>query len=175
MLKLVTGKRGEDDMDNTPEARIAAMGLTLPAPVTVPPGLRLPFAFVNVRGERVAISGHPRHDAAGAITGPYGQVGRDLGTEEAALAARDIALCVLANLKAEIGELSRVTGWVRVFGMVNSAPGYTEQHLVLNGFSDLIVAVFGPDVGRHARSAVGMAGLPLNFAMEIEAELLIAR
>jgi len=80
---------------------------------------------------------------------------------------------VLANLKAEIRDLSRVTGWVRVFGMVTSAPGYTQQHLVINGFSDLILKVFGPDVGRHARSAIGVTSLPLGFAMEIEAEVLI--
>ncbi|MDG4649406.1 RidA family protein [Roseibacterium sp. SDUM158017] len=161
-------------MSRTPEDRIAAMGLVLPAPVRVPEGLHLPFAFANRRGERVAISGHPRQDARGAISGPYGQLGRDLGTAEGAEAARDIALSVLANLKSEIGELSRVAGWVRVFGMVNSAPGYSEQHLVLNGFSDLIVGAFGPDVGRHARSAIGVAGLPMNFAIEIEAEVVLA-
>jgi enamine deaminase RidA (YjgF/YER057c/UK114 family) len=97
-----------------------------------------------------------------------------LTTEEAQLAARDIALSVLSNLKAEIGDLSRVVGWLRVFGMVNSAPGYDQQHLVINGFSDLIIDVFGPDVGRHARSAIGVAGLPMNFAIEIEAELLVS-
>lgn len=70
--------------------------------------------------------------------------------------------------------MSRVTGWVRVFGMVNSAPGHVEQHLVLNGFSDLILRVFGPETGRHARSANGKAALPMNFAIEVEAELLAA-
>ena len=157
----------------TPEQRIAEMGLVLPPPIRVPEGLHLPFTFVNLRGGRALISGHPRHDGEGRIAGPYGQLGRDLTTGEGAEAARDIALSVLANLKAEIGELSRVTGWVRVFGMVNSAPGYSEQHLVLNGFSDLILGVFGPEVGRHARSAIGTAGLPLNFAIEVEAEALI--
>lgn len=157
----------------TPEQRLADLGLTLPPPIELPPGLRLPFAFVNRRGDRVMISGHPKHDANGAIAGPYGQVGADLSTEDAQLAARDIALSVLANLKAEIGDLSRVAGWLRVFGMVNSAPGYTEQHLVIHGFSDLIVAAFGPEVGRHARSAIGCAGLPMNFAIEVEAELLL--
>ncbi|MCU4651496.1 RidA family protein [Roseibacterium sp. SDUM158016] len=160
-------------MTETLEARLAAMGLTLPPPIRVPEGLHLPFTFVNIRGERALISGHPKQDAGG-IAGPYGQVGKDLGTAEAAEAARDIALSVLANLKAEIGELSRVAGWVRVFGMVNSAPDYAEQHLVLNGFSDLVIDVFGPEVGRHARSAIGVAGLPLNFAMEIEAEVLLS-
>ncbi len=158
-------------MTDTPEARLAAMGLTLPSPVQVPEGLHLPFTFINVRGSRVLISGHPEQSPEGRIAGPYGQVGADLTTAQAAGVAQRIGLSVLANLKTEIGELSRVAGWVRVFGMVNSAPGYAEQHLVLNGFSDLILGVFGPGVGRHARSAIGCAGLPMNFAMEIEGEL----
>lgn len=82
-------------------------------------------------------------------------------------------MSVLANLKAEIGELSRITGWARVFGMVTSAPGYSEQHLVVNGFSDIIMEVFGAQIGRHARSAIGVSGLPMGFAMEIEGEVLI--
>jgi enamine deaminase RidA (YjgF/YER057c/UK114 family) len=109
----------------------------------------------------------------GSIAGPFGQVGTNLSTDQGYAAAREIALAVLANIKAEIGELSRIVGWSRVFGMVASAPGYTEQHLVVNGFSDLVLDVFGKDVGRHARSAIGVAGLPLGFAMEIEGEVLI--
>ncbi|MGI9476442.1 MAG: RidA family protein [Hyphomicrobiaceae bacterium] len=157
-----------------PEERLEALGLQLPKPVKVPDGVHLPFSFVNVRGNRVLISGHPRQGPNGDIAGPYGFVGADLTTEEAYAAAREIGLSVLANLKSEIGELSRVTGWVRVFGMVASSPGYSEQHLVVNGFSDLIIDVFGHDIGRHARSAIGVAGLPLGFAMEIEGELLVA-
>ena len=101
-------------------------------------------------------------------------MGVDLTTEEAQLVARDIGLSILANLKAEIGELSRVTGWLRVFGMVNSGPDYDQQHLAMNGFSDLILDVFGPEIGRHARSAIGVYGLPMNFAIEIEAEVLVS-
>ena len=157
----------------SPEDRLAALGITLPPPTVVPPGLVLPFTFINVRGSRVLISGHPRHGTDGAITGPYGVLGADMTTQQGAQAAREIAVSVLANLQAEIGALSRVTGWTRVFGMVTSAEGYTEQHLVVNGFSDLILSVFGPDIGRHARSAIGVRALPLGFAMEIEAELLI--
>ncbi|USG62932.1 RidA family protein [Sneathiella marina] len=156
---------------SSPEARLTELGIILPAPISLPPKLHLPFTFVNVRGDRAFISGHPKQTMEGAIDGPYGQVGTDLNTEEAQLAARGIGLSVLANLKAEIGDLSRVAGWNRVFGMVNSAPGYDEQHIVINGFSDFIIDVFGPDVGRHSRSAIGVAGLPMNFAMEIEAEL----
>lgn len=155
----------------TPENRLRELGLTLPAPTKVPPGLHLPFSFVNVRGQRALISGHPKHDADGSIAGPYGKLGVELTTEQGQLAARDIGLSVLANLQAEIGSLDRVAGWVRVFGMVNSADGYSEQHTVISGFSDLVIDVFGAEVGRHARSAIGVAGLPMNFALEIEAEV----
>lgn len=157
----------------TPEDRLAELGLDLPKPITLPPGLHLPFTFVNVRGNRALISGHPRQSAEGGIDGPYGQLGTDMTTEEGYAAAGSVGLSILANLKAEIGELSRVAGWIRVFGMVNSAPGYSDQHLVINGFSDLIIGVFGAEIGRHARSAIGVAGLPMNFAMEIEGEVLL--
>ena len=93
--------------------------------------------------------------------------------KEAQDAAQGIALSVISNLKSKIGDLSRVAGWVRVFGMVNSAPGFDEQHLVINGFSDLIINIFGLEIGRHSRSAIGVAGLPMNFALEIEGELII--
>jgi len=157
----------------TPEQRLAELGLVLPAPVVLPEGLSLPFSFVNLRGNRAIISGHPKQATDGSITGPFGQLGSDLTTAEGYAAAREIGLSVLSNLKAEIGELSRVAGWVRVFGMVNSAPGYGEQHLVINGFSDLILELFGPEVGRHARSAIGTQGLPMNFAIEVEGEVLL--
>jgi enamine deaminase RidA (YjgF/YER057c/UK114 family) len=158
---------------DTPEARLLQLGIELPDPTVVPPGLHLPFTFVNRRGDRVLISGHPKNAADGSIAGPYGKLGAELATEEGYQAARDIGLSVLSNLRAELGSLDRITGWLRVFGMVNSVDGYSDQHLVINGFSDLIVDVFGAEVGRHARSAIGVAGLPMNFAIEIEAEVMI--
>ncbi len=157
----------------TPETRLAELGLSLPQPTTLPPNLKLPFSFINIRGNRALISGHPKSAPDGSIAGPYGQVGKDLSTDEAYAEAREVGLSILANLKAEIGELSRIAGWVRVFGMVNSAPGYSEQHLAINGFSDLIIGAFGPEIGAHARSAIGTHGLPMNFAIEIEAEALL--
>ena len=157
----------------TPEERIAALGLQLPDPIKLAPGMRLPFSFINVRGNRALISGHPRQNAEGAIDGPFGMLGDGMTTEEGYEAARAVALSALANLKAEIGELSRVSGWVRVFGMVASTPQFTEQHLVINGFSDLILEAFGPDIGRHSRSAIGVASLPMGFAMEVEGEVLL--
>lgn len=158
----------------TPEDRLATLGLHLPPPTRLPENVRLPFALVNLRGDRLFVSGHPRTAPDGGIGGPYGVLGTDMTTQEGYAAARDIALSVFANIKAEIGDLSRITGWGRVFGMVTSAPGYGEQHLVVNGFSDLVLDIFGPDIGRHARSAVGVAALPMGFAMEIEAEVLVS-
>ncbi|MEO1919394.1 MAG: RidA family protein [Paracoccaceae bacterium] len=157
----------------TPEDKLEELGLKLPQPTRLPAGLHLPFTLVNIRGERVLFSGHPKNAMDGSLAGPFGVVGADMTTEQGYAEAREVALSVLANLKAEIGELSRITGWARVFGMVTSAPGYSDQHLVVDGFSDLVIDVFGKDVGRHARSAIGVAGLPLGFAMEIEGEVLI--
>ena len=157
----------------TPESRLQELGLKMPQPTKLPEGLHIPFEFVNVRGNRALFSGHPKSAMDGTLSGPFGVVGSDMTTDQAYTEAREVALTVLANLKAEIGELSRIAGWVRVFGMVTSAPGYSEQHVVVNGFSDLIIDVFGQDIGRHARSAIGVSGLPLGFAMEIEGEVLI--
>ena len=157
-----------------PERKIQELGLKLPNPIKLPKDLILPFNFINIRGNRVLISGHPRQSQDGSINGPYGQVGKDLTTEEAQLASKEIGLSILANIKKEIGHLSRIKEWVRVFGMVNSAPGYKEQHIVLNGFSSLLIEVFGSDIGSHSRSAIGVAGVPMNLAIEIEGEVIIS-
>ncbi len=93
--------------------------------------------------------------------------------EEGYQAAKLTGLAVLASLKAELGELDRIAAWLRVFGMVNATQNFDQFPLVINGFTDLIVELFGPDRGKHARSAVGMAGLPFGIAVEIEAEVAI--
>ena len=93
--------------------------------------------------------------------------------EEGYRAARLTALSMLGSLARELGDLDRITAWVRVFGMVNSAPGFAGQPSVVNGFSDLILELFG-EPGAHARSAVGMAELPFNLPVEVEAEVRIA-
>ena len=84
-----------------------------------------------------------------------------------------MALSILGSLKRELGELDRVTAWLRVFGMVNSAPGFDRQPSVINGFTELILELYGPERGAHARSAVGMAELPFGIPVEIEAEVEI--
>jgi enamine deaminase RidA (YjgF/YER057c/UK114 family) len=82
-------------------------------------------------------------------------------------------LAVLGSLKRELGDLDRVTAWLRIFGMVNAAPGFNRTPAVVNGFSDLILELYGPEVGRHARSAIGVAELPVSMPVEIEAEVEI--
>jgi enamine deaminase RidA (YjgF/YER057c/UK114 family) len=157
----------------TIEERLAAMGLALPQPVKAPAGVRLPIAPVRVRGRRAVISGHGPQLPDGSLAGPFGKVGAEVSLEEAREAARLTALSMLGSLQRELGSLERVTAWVRVFGMVASAPGFDRQPAVINGFSDLILELFGPERGAHARSAVGMAELPFNMPVEIEAEVEI--
>jgi enamine deaminase RidA (YjgF/YER057c/UK114 family) len=155
------------------EAKLDELGLVLPGPTRTPPGLVLPFSWVRVRGNRAYVSGHVPLDPDGSFAGPFGKVGAEVSEEEAYEAARLIALAILASLRRELGDLDRVVAWLRVFGMVNSAPGFGRQPNVINGFSDLILQLYGPEAGDHARSAVGMAELPLGVPVEIEAEVEI--
>ena len=155
------------------EARLQQLGLTLPEPMKLPPGVTLPFPWVRVRGDRAYISGHGPQNADGSLAASLGKVDADVSLEEGYQAARLTALSILGSLKRELGDLDRVVSWLRVFGMVNSAPGFNRQPQVINGFSDLILEVYGPDRGLHARSAVGMAELPFGIPVEIEAEVEI--
>jgi enamine deaminase RidA (YjgF/YER057c/UK114 family) len=143
------------------EARIKELGIELPVPST-------PVAnYVNAvsTGNLVFMAGAgPRQSDGTYITGKLGQ---DLTVEQGYEAARLTGINQLAALKAEIGSLNRVERIVKVTGMVNSDPSFSDQPAVINGFSDLMVEIFG-DRGKHARAAVGMAALPINIAVEIE-------
>lgn len=153
------------------ERRLADLGLALPAPLSLPPGIVLPFPWVRVVGTRAIFSGHGPSDASGALAKPLGKVGRDVTVEQGYAAARLTGLAILGSLARELGDLDRIAAWTRVFGMVNSAPGFDRQPAVINGFTDLIVDVFGNAIGAHARSAVGMAELPFRIPVEIEGEV----
>jgi enamine deaminase RidA (YjgF/YER057c/UK114 family) len=130
-----------------------------------------PFRFVRVIGTRAIIAGHGPQAADGGDAAPIGKLGRELSIEQGYHAARLVALSMLGSLQRELGDLDRIAHWVKLLGMVNSAPGFNRQPLVINGASDLILEVFGPDVGAHARSAVGMAELPFDIPVEIEGEV----
>jgi enamine deaminase RidA (YjgF/YER057c/UK114 family) len=153
------------------ESRIAALGLQLPAPIQLPPGVKFPFQFVRIAGARAFVSGHGPQNADGSIAQPLGKLGRELTLEQGYQQARAVALSLLGSLKRALGDLDRVRQWNRVFGMVNSAPGFNQQPAVINGFSDLILQLYGPEAGGHARCAVGMAVLPFDIPVEIEAEV----
>jgi enamine deaminase RidA (YjgF/YER057c/UK114 family) len=144
------------------EDTLKARNITLPTPAT-------PMAnYVGaVRvGNLLFLSGHgPVRDGKPTATG---KVGRDLTTEQGAQVAREVGLLLLATTRAHLGSLDRVKRVVKVLGMVNSAEGFGEQPKVINGFSDLMVEVFGEAIGKHARSAVGMAALPVGIPVEIE-------
>jgi enamine deaminase RidA (YjgF/YER057c/UK114 family) len=156
------------------EKKLLSLGLVLPPPVKPPAGVLLPFQFVRIVGDRAYISGHGPQNPDGSIAAPFGKVGRDLTVEQGYAAARLTALSILGSLKRAVGDLDRAASWCRVFGMVNSAAGFNLQPAVINGFSDLILELYGPEAGGHARSAVGMAELPFNIPVEIEAEVQLA-
>ncbi len=152
---------GAAETPATPEAKLAALGLTLPATNT-------PIAnyVPTVRtGNLVFLSGHLPFGPDGKVIA--GKVGKDADEKMANAAARTTALALLASLKKEIGELSKVKRIVKVTGFVNGTPEFTSQSAVINGCSDLLVAVFG-ERGKHARAALGMASLPRGAVVEIE-------
>jgi enamine deaminase RidA (YjgF/YER057c/UK114 family) len=156
------------------EARLAELGLVLPEPMKTPPNVRLPFTNVRIRGNRAFVAGHGPLNPDGSVAGPFGKVPTEVTPEQAQASARLVGLAMLASLKRELGDLDRVTAWLRVFGMVNSTPEFNAQPGVINGCSDLLLAVYGPEAGQHARSAVGLASLPFNIPVEIEAEVEIS-
>jgi enamine deaminase RidA (YjgF/YER057c/UK114 family) len=155
------------------EAKLQALGLVLPAPMQLPPGVVLPFPWVRVHGNRAFVSGHAAQNADGSLATPLGKVGLDVTLEQAQHSARLVALSILASLKRELGDLDRISAWLRAFGMVISAPGFKQQPAVINGFTHLILELYGTQRGQHSRSAVGMAELPFGIAVEIEAEVAI--
>ena len=159
------------------EAKLAALGLVLPPQLVPPGGAALPFRFVHLRGNRALISGHGPLAADGTVEegtaprlldrGGVERWNRERTSDHRALTG----LAILGSLQRALGDLDRITAWGRIFGMVNSAPGFDRQPAVINGFSDLILELFGPEVGAHARSAVGMAELPFGIPVEIEGEV----
>ncbi len=144
----------------TPEENLASLGITLP-PVATPIANYVP----SVRtGNLLFVSGNGPSDD---LPNRAGKLGADLTVEQGYAVARDVGIKLIASIQDAVGDLSRVKRIVKLLGMVNSAPDFGDQPAVINGCSDLLVAVFG-DAGKHARSAVGMGALPGDIAVEIE-------
>ena len=148
------------------EQRLAERHITLP-PAPKPMGNYVPY---RIAGNLLFLSGAGPRNADGTHT--CGKVGTDLTVDQAYQAARQTGLTLLANMRDALGSLDRVDTILKVLGMVNAIPNFTDHPAVINGCTDLFVEVFG-DNGRPARSAVGMGSLPMNIAVEIEAIVLI--
>lgn len=153
------------------EQRLRTLGLVLPARIQPPSGISLPFQFVQIDRQRVLFSGHGPLNSDGSIARPLGKVGSDLTVAEGYEAARKTALAVLGSLQRAIGDLDRIRAWRRIFGMVNSSPDFESHPSVINGFSQLILELWGNEQGKHTRSAVGMGSLPFGMPVEVEGEV----
>lgn len=142
--------------------QLQELGIELP-PVSVPAAAYKPFA---IAGDMVFLSGHiAKKDGSAWV----GQLGKDMDTETGKAAARAIAIDLMGTLQAAVGgDLNKVVRIVKVMSLVNSTSIYTEQHIVTNGCSELLGQVFGPEIGAHARSAFGVAQLPMGACVEIE-------
>lgn len=144
----------------TPQDKLKELNITLPA-VATPAAAYVPFVQT---GNLIFISGHVAKREGKAWVG---QLGKTMTTEEGKAAARAIAIDLMGTLQAAVGDLSRVKRIVKLLGLVNSAPDFTEHHLVVNGCSELLGEVFG-DKGKHARSAFGVAQIPMGACVEVE-------
>jgi enamine deaminase RidA (YjgF/YER057c/UK114 family) len=151
---------------STPEQRLAALGLTLPA-VPTPVANYVPYRWA---GNLLFLSGQGPKLPDGSFQA--GRLGKDTSVEDGYRAARTVGLQLLAVAKSAVGELSRVEAVIKLLGMVNAEPDFGDHPKVINGCSDLLVEVLG-EAGRHARSAVGMGSLPSRIIVEIEAILMI--
>ena len=149
--------------------RLEDLGIELPA-TAAPPGVELPFELVRVHGDLAYVSGHGPIDGDRVLV--TGSVGAEVTVEQAYDAARATALSVLASLRRELGDLDRVTAWLKLLGFVKCAEGFNATPAAINGFSDLILEVWG-DAGRHARSAIGAGELPFGMTVEVEAIVAI--
>ena len=155
------------------EARIAERGLVLPPEPKLPAGVAIPFQWVRVLDDRCVISGHGALGEDGAPAGPFGRVPSEVSLDAAQASARSAALAALGAVRRSIGSLDRVKGWLAVNGFVNADDGYPYTTAVLNPASELIVDVFGSEVGAHARTAIGVRALPMNLPVVFSAELLL--
>ncbi len=151
------------------EARLKELGITLPTP----PAPIATYVPAVKAGNLLFVAGHGPAAASDGKT-PAGKVGKDLTLEQGRAAARLVGLNVLATVRSSLGSLDRVVRVVKVLGMVNAVPDFTQQPQVVNGFSDLLVEVFGEERGKGARSAVGMGSLPNNIPVEVEAILEVS-
>src|SRR4051794_19718294 len=149
------------------DERLSELGLELPQTFAPPPGIEFKFDLVHLSGNLAYVSGHLPMDGTEVLM--TGRIGAELTVEQGQEAARLTTLSILASLRAELGDLDRVTQWVKALGLVQCAPGFDKPPAVINGFTDLVLDLWGDPAGRHARSAIGAGQLPFDAPVEIEA------
>jgi enamine deaminase RidA (YjgF/YER057c/UK114 family) len=175
--KMGLGGKNSDKMVDTIQSKLDTLGLKIPEKLQVPHNAKTPPTWVRIRGDKAYISGHGPQNLDGSIAGPFGKVGfatHEISVEQAYQSAKLTGLSILGSLKRNIGTLDKVTAWLQVRVMVNASPGFTQTTSVANGFSDLIILLYGHEKGMHARSAIGVQALPLNLPVIIDALVEIA-
>lgn len=155
------------------EAELAARSLYLPDAAKVPKDVVIDFAWARAHRDVVYVSGHAAQAPDGTVIGPFGRVGAEVTPAEAAESAKLATLAMLASIRREIGDLDRIDAWLRVDGFVLVAPGFAQTTNVINGCSRLLVELFGPERGRHARTAMGVASTPLGAPVVLAAAVAI--
>jgi enamine deaminase RidA (YjgF/YER057c/UK114 family) len=162
---------GGEGRDSTQiESKLGTLGLKIPEQLKVLPNVKTPSTWVRIRGDKAYISGHGPQNPDGSIAGPFGKVGTNqVSVEQAHQSAKLAGLSILGSLKRELGTLDKVTAWLQVRVMINTVDGFTRTADVANGFSDLIISLYGHEAGMHARSAIGVQALPLGLPVIIDA------
>jgi enamine deaminase RidA (YjgF/YER057c/UK114 family) len=136
----------------------------------VPPNVKTPSVWIRLRGDKAYISGHGPQNPDGSPAGPFGKVGtKDVSAEQGYESAKLAFLSILGSLKRELGSLDKVAAWLQVRVMINTVEGFINTANVADGFSDLILTLYGHEIGMHARSAIGVQALPVNLPVIIDA------
>ena len=151
---LVTSVEHDDRVGG--ERRRADLGLQLPAAPKLPASVKATFSWARLLGDRVLVSGHGPQTLDGSPAPPFGRVPDEVNPDQATEAARLAALSVFSSVRGAIGDLDRITAWVTVSGFVQAQPGYAHTTAIINGFSQVVIDVFGDVVGQHARTAIGL-------------------
>ncbi len=157
------------------EGELDRRGLCLPGPLTLPGRTPVPWTWVRIRGNRAYLGGYGPQASDGSVAGPFGSVGGSVSLDEAQHSARFAAISILGTLSRSLGDLDRVTAWLMVSGSINTMPGYTDTPAVMNAFADLIIELYGHDVGSHARTAIGVTALPFDLPVIVACEVEIDR
>lgn len=175
----------EKEKDDSIHNKLKDLGFELPKQLQIPFSIKTPPTWIRIRGDKAYVSGHGPQNPDGSIAGPFGKVvstsaasaatsstnswPKELSIEQGYQSAKLAGLSILGSLKRELGSLDRVTAWLQTRVMINTVSGFTQTTYVADGFSDLVIKLYGPERGLHARSAIGVQALPMDLPVIIDA------